>query len=233
MKITCKEYNPGMDVNVSNKLNAFFTNYRASTYKKGEIFLRAGDNPNSVFYLKEGRVKKYAISHKGEEVVVNIFRPISFFPMDLVFTGEENSYYYEAITDCKVWKAPPEEVKEFLKSEPDVLYDLLSRVFKGTGGLEKRMMTLMAGSAYARLLTELIIQTKRFGRKITIKDNKRNDSREVMINEIEMASQTGLTRETVSRAMKVLKKKGLVTFSQNHLIVISLEDLEKELVEVD
>ena len=153
--------------------------------------------------------------------------------MDLVFTGEENSYYYEAITDCKVWKAPPEEVKEFLKSEPDVLYDLLSRVFKGTGGLEKRMMTLMAGSAYARLLTELIIQTKRFGRKITIKDNKRNDSREVMINEIEMASQTGLTRETVSRAMKVLKKKGLVTFSQNHLIVISLEDLEKELVEVD
>ena len=94
-------------------------------------------------------------------------------------------------------------------------------------------MTLMAGSAYARLLTELIIQTKRFGRKITIKDNKRNDSREVMINEIEMASQTGLTRETVSRAMKVLKKKGLVTFSQNHLIVISLEDLEKELVEVD
>ena len=129
MKITCKEYNPGMDENVSNKLNAFFTNYRASTYKKGEIFLRAGDNPNSVFYLKEGRVKKYAISHKGEEVVVNIFRPISFFPMDLVFTGEENSYYYEAITDCKVWKAPPEEVKEFLKSEPDVLYDLLSRVF--------------------------------------------------------------------------------------------------------
>lgn len=222
-----------MDENLSNKINNFFIKYRASTYKKGEILLRAGDNPNSVFYLREGRVKKYAISHKGEEVVVNIFRPVSFFPMDLVLTGEENSYYYEAIVDCEVWKAPPDEVTKFLKEEPDVLYDLLSRVFKGTGGLEKRLMTLMAGSAYARLLTEIIIQTKRFGKKIITEDKNSRDSFEVMINEIDMASQTGLTRETVSRAMKVLKKKGLVTFSQNRLMIHSLEGLEKEVAEVD
>jgi CRP-like cAMP-binding protein len=86
-----------------------------------------------------------------------------------------------------------------------------------------RMTYLMAGNAYARLLTELIIQAKRFGKqqadgKIMIK-----------VSEKELAAQSGMTRETVSREMKTVKEKGLIVTEKGQLLLTDIASLEEEL----
>ena len=58
-----------MDEIIVKKIEAFFIQYKYQVYKKGEILIRADDNPQGIFYLKEGHVKKYAISKKGDEFV--------------------------------------------------------------------------------------------------------------------------------------------------------------------
>ena len=205
-----------MEKEISDKIEAFFTKFKHQTYKKGEIIIRADEDPSGIFYLKNGSVKAYVISKKGDELIVNIFRPIAFFPMPWAINNTHNKFYFEAVTDIEIWKAPREEVVAFVKKEPDVLYDLLSRVFRGLDGVLTRMIYLMAGNAYARLLTEIIIQGRRFGV-------------ELKISEKDLAAQTGMTRETVSREMKTLKDKKLVTFNKNLLQISSLEKLEDEL----
>ncbi|MBP9718914.1 MAG: Crp/Fnr family transcriptional regulator [Candidatus Levybacteria bacterium] len=207
---------------ISEKIDIFFTQYKKYSYKKGEILIRAGDNPSGIFYFKKGYVKQYAISQRGEEVVVNVFKPIAFFPMSWAMNETPNEYFFEVITDIEVWKAPREEVIAFIKDNPDVLYDLMRRVYKGTDGILTRMTYLMAGNAYARLVTELIIQAKRFGKK---------DETTVMlqISEKDLAAQSGMTRETVSREIHTLKAKGLVIFEKNILTVVDIQKLEEEL----
>jgi CRP/FNR family transcriptional regulator len=213
-----------MDELIAKKIDNFFIQHKAQTYKKGEILIRADDNPTGIFYLKEGIVKKYAISKKGDELTVNIFKPISFFPMSWAINGSPNAYFYEAVTDLKIWKASKESVNSFIKENPDVLYDLLSRVYKGTEGMLTRITYLMAGNAYARLLTEIVIHAKRFGK---VGEN----GVEIKISEKDLSSQSGMTRETVSREIKVLKDKGHATFSKNILVIKSIEKLETELLE--
>lgn len=213
-----------MDSKIAKKIDKFFTQFKHITYKKGEIVIRADDDPSGIFYLVSGNVRKYAISKKGDEIVVNIFKPISFFPMSWAINNEPNEYFYDSLTSLEVYRAPKEKVVEFVKNNPDVLYDLMSRVYRGTDGMLRRMTYLMAGNAYARLITELIIHAKRFGKKT-------NSKLEVKVSEKELATQSGMTRETVSREMKELKNKGLVTFNKNILAIKSIEDLEKELVE--
>lgn len=213
-----------MDSSISKKLEEFFTQFKHQSYKKGEILIRADDNPSGVFYLKEGTVKKYAISQNGDEVVLNIFKPISFFPMSWAINESPNTYFYEARTDVEIWKAPREEVIGFIKKNPDVLYDLMSRVFKGTDGLETRLKYLMSGSAYTRLVTELIILAKRFGKKDA-------QTVELTISESDLAADTGMTRETVSREMKSLKEEQLITLDNHKLIIPNLQKLEGELAE--
>ena len=205
-----------MNTKITEKLEAFFTKFKHQIYKKGEILIRADDDPRGIFYLKNGYVKEYAISKKGDELVVNIFKPISFFPMSWAINNTENMYFFEAVTDAEVWRAPREKVIEFVKDNSDVLYDLLERVFKGTDGILTRMTYLMAGNAYARLITEIIIHAKRFGNPLHI-------------SETDLAERAGMTRETVSREMKLLKEKGLVVFRKNIIVIESLEDLENEL----
>ena len=43
-----------------------------------------------------------------------------------------------------------------LQANPDVVYDLLTRLYRGLDGLLGRMSQLMAGSAKSRLMYELL-----------------------------------------------------------------------------
>jgi CRP-like cAMP-binding protein len=212
-----------MQEKIAKKIDGFFTQFRQQTYKKRQIIIRADEDPTGILYLKEGIVKKYAISQKGDELVVNLFKPISFFPMSWALINTTNNYYYEAVTDVTVWKAPKEAVVTFVKENPDVLFDLMCRMYTGTEGMLTRMTYLMAGNANARLLTELIIQAKRFGKqqadgKIMIK-----------VSEKELAAQSGMTRETVSREMKTVKEKGLIVTEKGQLLLTDIASLEEEL----
>lgn len=207
---------------LANKIDAFFTRFRLQNYKKGEILIRADDIPSGIFYLKKGTVKEYAISKKGNELVINIFKPRAFFPMSWAFNNTENKYFFEAITDLEVYRVPKDNVVTFIKNNPDVLYDLMKRVYRGTDGLLTRMTYLLAGNAYARLITELIIHAQRFGKV-------EKGIIEFKISEKDLGSQSGMTRETVSREMKTLKEKGLVTLDKNILRIPNLVKFKEEL----
>lgn len=213
-----------MDTIVTKKVSSFFEKSKQQVYKKGEILIRADDNPLGIFYLKDGLVKEYAISKKGEEIVVNIFKPGSFFPMSWAINNTPNSYYYEALAEVIVDRASKEEVIAFIKNNPDVLYDLLSRVYRGTDGVITRMLYLMSETAYDRLVVELLIEAKRFGKKT-------GTSYQTEISERDLAARSGMTRETISREMKKLKDKKIVSLDKNILVIHDITLLERELNE--
>ncbi len=208
---------------ITEKIDSFFSQFQQKSYKKGDILINADEEPTGIFFLKNGAVKLYAISKKGEELVINIYKPIAFFPMGWAINNTKNEYYYEAITDAIVMKAPREKVLKFLQSNPEVLYDLVQRIYRGLDGLFTRMMYMMSGGAYDRLVTEIVIQAKRFGKHTT------DGVIEFHVSEKELAAQAGMTRETVSREMKVLKEKNLVGFNKNTLTIHDLSLLEAEL----
>ncbi|HVT00755.1 MAG TPA: Crp/Fnr family transcriptional regulator [Patescibacteria group bacterium] len=207
---------------IKEKIEEFFSKYKIQKYKKGEILVRAGDDPAGIFYLKSGLVREYAISKTGEEVVVNIFKTGAFFPMSFAINKTPNTYFFEAMEDLILVRAPSEDVVEFIKTNSDVLFDLLRRVYLGTDGLLSRMAYLMSGSASERLIIELIITAKRFGTK---------ESSEIMVSttEKDLATQTGITRETVSREIKKLKDKGLIDFGKHSLVIKDIAKLEEEI----
>jgi CRP-like cAMP-binding protein len=215
-----------MDNAIAQEIDNFFKQFKKQTFRKGEIMIRADDDPSGIFYITEGIVKKYAISHKGEELIVNLFKPHAFFPMSWAMNRTPNTFFYEAMTDVIVWKAPSDEAVKFVKSNPDILYDLMQRVYRGTDGMLMRMVYLMSGSAYTRLITELLILAKRFG----IQDEK-TGILVFRISEKDLGSQAGMTRETVSREMKRLKEQGFLEFDHGTIKIADLKKLELQLSE--
>lgn len=214
-----------MNIEVQQKLDNFFAGHTKHKFLQKEILIRADEEPAGIFYLKEGIVRMYAVSTQGEEVVINIYKPISFFPMAWVLNDSISHYYFEALTDVEVIKAPKDEFLRFLKSEHEVLLDLLKRIYRGLDGHFSRMEYLMSGSAQARLITEILITGKRFG-----KNEKQGLVIDLKITEKDLAAQTGIARETVSREIHKLKEKGLIEFDKNTLTIRNLAGLEGELL---
>jgi hypothetical protein len=73
-------------------------------------------------------VCKYDVSYRGEEVVVNIFKDRAFFPMSWPINKSKNSYFYKTETETELHIVPAEDALQFIKENPDVMLDLLSRL---------------------------------------------------------------------------------------------------------
>lgn len=214
-----------MDDSTRGKLDNFFSDFKKQNFRAKEIIIRAEEEPQGVYYLTGGMVKMYAISSRGEELVINIFRPASFFPMAWVLNNSTSHYYFEAISPVTVWKAPKDEFLKFVKSQPEILFDLVKRIYAGLEGYFSRMEYLMSGNARSKLIMEILIYAKRFGKKegntVTV---------DVKLTEKDLASQSGMTRETVSREMGKLKQKGILSYQKNILVIKDLYELENQLI---
>ena len=213
-----------MDKTVTEKLEAFFTKYKHQTYKKGEILIRADEEPQGVFFLKIGIIRQYSISKDGEEQTLNLYKPISFFPLMWAVNSTPNTYYFEATNEVEVYRAPKDQVISFIEKEPDILYDLVSRLYRGMHGLLSRIEYLQSGDAYAKVIFALLNSSFRFG------EQRVNEGIELSITQRELSSLTGLTKETISRECTKLEKKGFISNSNHRILIKDVKRLEGELL---
>jgi len=206
---------------VADKVQAVFSQYPKRTYPKGQILIFADETPEHIYYLTHGRVRKYDVSYRGDEVIVNIFKPGAFFPMSEAINHTPNKYFYKTETATELHIVPFTAALELLQNNPDVMFDLLSRIYRGMDGMLGRMVQLMSGSAKGRLLYELLIECRRFGQK------NEDDTYLLDITEVDLAARSGLSRETVSREMKQIKAAGIAEVNAKGIIICDVALLEK------
>lgn len=212
-----------MDPEVANKIQDYFGQYKLHKYKKGQILIFAGDKPEYIYNLVSGKVKQYDVTYRGDEIILNVFKPMAFFPMSIVINNTDNPYFYEAEEDIEVRQAPIKQTVEFIKSNPDIVFNLLSRVYMGTDGMLGRMAHLMSSTAQSRLIYELVIECRRFGAQ------NKDGSCTISVNETDLGARSGLSRETINREMRKLKEKGIIEINRNKIVIKDLAELEKKL----
>lgn len=200
-------------MDIKDKVRLFFEKYPSRSFDKRELLLRAEEPIPSIFYLTEGRVSQYDITPNGNEIVVNVFKPGAFFPMSSAINNSPNHYFFEASTKTIVRTAPAAETVQFLKNNPEILFDLLARVYRGVDGVLRRMAHLMGGDAKTRLLFEILNAAYRFG------DQQKDGSVLIKLSEGDLARHSGLARETVNRNIQTLKTAGLLTITHDGLII--------------
>lgn len=212
-----------MQKEVSGKVEKFFSQFKLRKYAKGQVLILNGDESEYVYHLEKGRVKQYDVTYRGDEIILNIFKPSAFFPMSLVINKTTSPYIYETDTEVELRQAPADDVVAFMHTNPDVVYDLLSRVYHGTDGLLGRMTYLMASSAESRLIYELIIEARRFGKA------KKDGSCMLLVSEKDLGARAGLSRETVSREIAKLKSENLIKLDVKNIQITNMSALEKKL----
>lgn len=202
-----------MKPSVTTKINRFFAEYPVRRFSRGEIILSPDGTVPPIVYVVRGKVAQYDLSDSGNKTTLSVFHTPAFFPMMNAINELPNTLYYEAISDVRVRIAPRDETIAFLKENPDVMYDLLGRVFSGLSGLLGKISQLMAGTAGSRLLHEISLQATRFG------EAQEDGGVLIHVTEIQLAQQTGLARETVSRELQKLKKDGHIALSKGKIIL--------------
>jgi CRP-like cAMP-binding protein len=145
--------------------------------------------------------------------------------MSSAINATPNHYFFEASTKVVARVAPINKTVAFVKDNPKVLFDLLSRVYRGMDGVLRRMAHLMGGDVKSRLLFELLNSAYRFG------ETRTDGSVYINLNEGDLAKHSGLARETVSRNIQNLKALSLVEIRSDGIILNKPDQLENMLGE--
>lgn len=209
-----------MSPEVFSKVDTFFSKYPHRSLPKGQLIIFGNQEPDNVFYIKTGKVREYDISYRGDELIVNVFKSPAFFPMSWAINKTHNQFFYKTEEKTELHVIPPEDAVQFLKENPEVLFELLSRLYRGVDAVLGRMVQLMSGTAKSRLLYEIIIECKRFGKRLA------DGSVALMLHESDLAARSGLSRETISRELKSLKKSDFIAINKQGIVVKNLHALE-------
>lgn len=201
-------------------IEKFFHAYSQRQYKKGQVLLLDGEGPERMFYITSGRVKVYDISYRGDEIILGVFGPGTFFPLALLVTKTPNRYIYEAETDIEVRQTPARDAIRFLRNNPEVVYFALGQVYTRMDDVLGRMSHLMASSAKRRLIYELLVECRNFGQP------QKNGAHVLAVSEKDLGGRAGLSRETVSREINKLKRERLVEVQQGTVTILNLAELQ-------
>lgn len=203
------------------KLMDFFSAYTLQNYQKGEIIHRPGDTITQVSFIKSGYVRMYALNPDGKETTINFFKPVFYMTLMLAVRGEENEYYFEAITPVELWKAPVEEVKNLLANNSDLVFEIAQLFAGALDDAVRNTVDTSGKNSYIKLAKTIQSLAKNYG----VTENGRIHIDFETSHRI-LASITGLTRETTSIQIKKLENEGYISQEKSKIIILKPEELE-------
>lgn len=201
-------------------LSIFHDHGTKYTYKKGEFIIRPGETPSGVFFIESGLVKAYDITKYGEENLLIIRREGEMFPLIWAITGQERSVIYESIAPTVVWEISRDSFLDHVKRSPESLAPLLDMTLEMYRIHSERILNLEYRSVRERLISFLITMSNRFGKK-TPEGLLIN----VPLRHQDIASSINASRETTTRELTALERKGLLTNRQSLITLVDLNRL--------
>lgn len=191
--------------------------------KKGTILLYQSEIPRQALIVKEGMVRAYTITNSGEERTVALHGKDDIFPLSWIF-GETPStlFYYEALTDSEILVVPKRELVDAVMGNQDILSTMLRFTMNEYTSLLLRITALEQSSAAEKIALTLYYLIFRHGEQTEPGTYVIN----IKMTQSMIASLVGLTRESTAVNLKLLKKKGIVTYS-NFNYTVNKPNLER------
>lgn len=177
-----------------------------------------GEIPSSGLYINSGFVVAYTITNSGSEQIVCFYSANDLIPTEWLFNLSPVSlYYYRAFTDCELISFNREELLAEIDSRKDLTNDLLHKTIRGFIGSTIHVHALEQSSARDKIIRFFHYLVLRYGDPTS---NKSVYSIPFPLTHAQIASMTGLTRETVSVETSSLKKKGAIIYKDKTYSII-------------
>ena len=175
--------------------------------------------------IEWGFVKAYIITKYGEENLLSIRSSGGVFPLIWAFTGERREITYEAMEPTSLWRVSKADYIEFLDRNPSIMSVILDMAIEAYRLHSERVMTLSYRTTRERIISFLVKSTDRFG--IMNKDG--SITIHAPFRQVDIASSVNATRETTSREINSLKRKGVLSMKDHKIVIHDIESLKKVL----
>ncbi len=184
-----------------------------STHPKKQILFAQGDAANSVFYVKEGKVKVTVVSERGKEAVVAILGADEFLGEGCLIGQSKRLATATAMTECVTMRVGKPEIMQVIREEPKFSQMFIAHLLIRNARVEEDLVDQLFNSTEKRLARVLLLLAN-FGKEV------RPEPVIAKINQETLAEMIGTTRSRVSHFMNKFRNLGFIDYN-GHLEVHS------------
>jgi CRP/FNR family transcriptional regulator, cyclic AMP receptor protein len=188
---------------------------------RGELIFKAGSAGDYVYFLESGRVKIYHLSPSGKEILLWFCFPGEIFGLAEVCHGGGRQVYAETCEPSQVLGVRQDDFQKFLATHPPaalLVNDVLACRLRNLGNI---IQSLVASDVNERVAQLLVRLAATHGQKTQNGDI----ALDIRLTHQEMANMIGTTRQSVTSALNLLRRQGVLEFDANHHILVHSETL--------
>lgn len=183
-------------------------------YTKENVIFFEEDEGDSFFIINEGHVKVAKFSDEGKEFILSMLGPGDFFGDMSLLDSEPRSATVIALENTQVTIIRRSDFHAALREYPSIAIELLSEISKRLREANRKIGNLALLDVYGRLARTLIDFARSEGMT-------RNDGRISFKRPTHqaIANMIGTSRETVTRTLGDLHRRGYLELSGKEIIL--------------
>ena len=189
---------------------------------KGSILFKEGDDGEHLYVIIDGKLKLGTSSGDGRENLLSILGPGEMFGELSLFDPGPRTSTATAVTDAKLLSLSHERVIPWLKQNPEVSLQLLTRLSQRLRRTNEAVGDLVFSDVPGRVAKALIDLGDRFGKTSPEGLLVNHD-----LTQEELAQLVGASRETVNKALADFAGRGWLKLDGRSVLITDVERLGK------
>jgi len=188
--------------------------FKPRNYLKNSMIILEEEYGDLVFVVQKGTIKITRVNDEGKEVILALLGPGEIFGELAILDGEARSANALAQENCQLLAINKEDFLEILKNNFSVSFNLMCELAKRLRKSDQQIEALSLSDAEHRIGVSLLNLAEDMGvirkGKVTIQN---------LPFQQDIANMAGTSRETVSRVLKILENKSMIS-KVGHTLVI-------------
>jgi CRP-like cAMP-binding protein len=189
-------------------------------YAKGEIIFREGGFPTGIFFIKEGKVKKYKADKDGREQIIYVANTGELIGYHAILAQDHYPDSAAALENSSIVFIPKEDFLAAMQQSEVLSKRLLKTLSHEFSVLANSLSLFTQKSVKERLAIQLIILREKY--KVDFVPGMHV---EINMSRKDLANLVGTARENVVRLLTELKQDGILETTGSKITILNVEKL--------
>lgn len=180
----------------------------------GEFFFLQGDPANSLYLVKEGSVKLLQLTPDGQQVLMRLIGPWTFFAVIALVEDTIYPVTAQAAEPCQALDWSRSAMKPLIEKYPSIALNTMKMMAEQVHEYQDRLKELATERVERRLARALLRLAAQTGRKVS-----EGVLIDLPLSRQNLAEMTGTTLFTVSRILSQWEQQGLIKSGREKIII--------------
>lgn len=203
-------------------LETLLANKSEQLYKKGEIIFREGAFSSGIFYIVEGKVKKYKLDKDAKEQIIYVANKGELLGYHAILSEGRYPDGAAALEESRIAFIPKEDFLETLDQSKVLSRRLLKTLSHEFAVLVNTLSMFAQKPVRERLALQLIVLREKY--KVNFQPGM---PVEINMSRDDLASLVGTARENVVRVLSEFKHDKILETKGRKIIVLNVDLLLK------